>query len=282
MSKFLFSIDLEDVTDMLPPGHSYPSRMSEMTHQYLNFLDSVKSKCTFFVVGDVARKFPDLIKEIAQKGHEIACHSNSHIPVESLNAKSFAEDLKNNIDSIVSLGLPRPIGFRAPILSITEKTTWAHEVLSDLGFKYSSSVLPYKSPMYGWNGFGQKPKRVSNVLEIPVTLSPLPFFKIPIAGGVYFRFLPILINKLFFNFYKRKNIPVISYFHPYDIDYKQERFFHPGIPSSQFYNWLMYNGRKTMLDKLNVIVKDGFEICTYKEYYEKVTCNENIGGNSVL
>ena len=98
--EFLFSIDLEDVRMSIPDGEKYKDRLVINTEKYLEFLENISSKCTFFVVGKVAQQYPDLIKRISSCGHEIACHSMSHIPLNNLSPTEFEIDIKQNLDSL--------------------------------------------------------------------------------------------------------------------------------------------------------------------------------------
>ena len=273
---FLFSIDLEDVRLMVPNGMAYKEAVPEMTMQYLEFLDAHNSKATFFVVGKVALLYPELIIEIQSQGHEIACHSHSHVPLDKLGKEGFKKDLEENIDALVKLGINQPIGYRAPIFSLTQRTQWAYSILKSCGIQYSSSVLPAHNPLYGWPGFGHEPRMISGVMEIPMTVSELPLFRVPYAGGIYLRVIPFFITRLLLRHNFNKHKPVVSYLHPYEIDYAQERFMHPGINGNRFYNWLMYLNRKKVLGKLDRILDMGCSILPYSQYIESISAeNKN-------
>ncbi|MDY8138645.1 polysaccharide deacetylase family protein [Aquimarina sp. 2201CG5-10] len=267
---FLFSIDLEDIRSRIPNGLIYNASVGRLVDEYLDFLNRYNSKATFFTVGDIPEFYPSLIKTIVDEGHEVACHSNKHLPVTSQTPKEFKDDLLQNLDNLYKAGANEIIGYRAPTYSITKETPWAFDILEDLGFKYSSSVLPAKNPLYGWKGFGQSPRKMSAELwEIPVSLSKRSLFKTPFSGGVYFRFLPFFMIKKSFEFYYKNNLAVTSYFHPYDIDLKQEKFMHPEINNNLMYNKLMYYNRKKVFARLNKVM-DIFDskIITYKSYIE--------------
>lgn len=264
---FLFSIDLEDVRLMMPNGELYKERVPANTHAYLKWLNKHNFKCTFFTVGNVAEKYPSLIKEIIDEGHEIACHTNKHIPLDKLSPEEFSNDLKQNINLLLNAGAKNIEGFRAPVFSLTQKTAWAYDVLKELNFSYSSSVLPARNPLYGWENFGNSPKRVNeNIIEIPMTTGKFSFLNIPYGGGVYFRVLPPFITKLKLQKHQTPNNPLLGYFHPYDIDTEQEKFMHPGINNSKLFNYLMYFNRNKVFERLDTLVDLGFEVCTYKKY----------------
>lgn len=268
---FLFSLDLEDVRENVKNGFSYKDRVEENTKLFLNWLALKKSHCTFFTVGKIAERYPDLIKLIIDSGHEIACHSYSHQTLNHFNKVSFKEDLEKNLNALYQAGAKNVHGYRAPVFSLTENTPWAHEALIELGFKYSSSVLPAKNPLFGWENFGQAPKLISNKLwEIPITLGNLSSLNFPTAGGIYFRVFPwFILNKNIKRCFDNHN-PLLAYFHPYDADYKQEKFMHDGINNSHVYNYLMYYNRKSLFKKLNKLDVYDAKIIPYSEYLNKL------------
>lgn len=273
-SHFLFSIDLEDVRNMVPNGQSYAPRVPKMTKRFLTFLSDHNQKCTFFVVGDVLDSYPELIMEISDTGHEIACHTNVHTPLLQLGEDGFKQDIESFLTKTRKLGLPQIKGFRAPTFSLTKETSWAHSVLEELGFSYSSSVLPAKNPLYGWEGFGQDPQKIGNLWEIPMTLQQFGPIQIPVGGGVYFRVLPQFLLTRIFNRATNNGNDILGYFHPYDIDTEQERFMHPGLNGNRFYNQLMFMGRSSVFPKLEKVLQNGMTIIRYDTYVAELTGKE--------
>ncbi len=267
---FLFSVDLEDIRLRMKDGLNYRPRVEAMVEKYLHFLNKHDSKATFFTVGDIPEHYPGLIKTILSEGHEIACHSNKHIPVTEQTKEEFKNDLIQNLANLSQAGASTIVGYRAPIYSITKKNVWAFDVLGELGFSYSSSVLPAKNPLFGWEGFGENPRIMNTtLLEIPVSVRGGNFLNVPFSGGVYFRVLPMSIIKKGFDKHFLNGLAVTSYFHPYDSDVEQEKFMHPGINDSWFYNKLMYYNRDKIFDRLETIMETfDCKIMTYKEYSE--------------
>ncbi len=251
---------------MVPDGLDYREAVPKMTSRYLEFLDRYGSKATFFVVGAVALQYPGLVQEITSCGHEIACHSHNHIPLDQMDADSFRKDLEENIESLVRAGAHQPLGYRAPTFSMTADTQWAYPILGEFGIKYSSSVLPAAGPLYGWPEFGATCREISGVLELPVTLSGSPVLNVPFAGGIYLRVIPFAITQRWFKQCLRNNVPVVTYLHPYDIDENQERFMHPGLNRNRIYNRLMYLNRRTVFEKLDRVMALGYKIQTYDKY----------------
>lgn len=267
---FLFSIDLEDVRFRMDDGRKYAERVPQMVEKYLDFLNRHNSKCTWFTCGDLAREYPSIIKMLVDEGHEIACHSDLHIPLTRMNEESFASDLKRNIESLMNAGARNIVGYRAPIFSLIPETRWAYEVMAQQGIAYSSSVLPAPSPFYGWPNFGEHPRMVDNVLEIPMTLGQFFHLQVPIGGGVYFRLYNPWALRKNFERHLAMGRAVVSYFHPYDIDTGQERFMHPDINNRKLYNFLMYYNRSSVIKRLDNLMEIGLKIVPYRDYISEV------------
>jgi polysaccharide deacetylase family protein (PEP-CTERM system associated) len=271
-SFLLLSIDLEDVRDYVPGGMGYRARVPAITSQLLELFRAKGAHITFFVTGQVAERYPSLLSEIVSEGHELACHTYWHRPLERYSEAEFSDDLGRNIEVLTAAGGKFVQGFRAPTLSMTPRTTWVYRVLAAQGIKYSSSVLPARNPLYGWPEFGQQPKLVDGVLEIPVTVGRVLHLKVPFSSGIYFRALPAWIICRQAQCVMREGRPVVSYIHPYDFDADQERFTHPELKGSRFYNFLMYYNRATAFDKLRQLTKiAGAAVCSYERFIAATT-----------
>ena len=262
---YLFSVDLEDVRDMIDNGMQYKEAVVSNTFKYLAWLSKHKFKATFFVVGRTAQAFPSLIKEIADSGHEIALHSHNHIHITKLTPEEFKADIAANINAIQKAGITNIKGFRAPTFSLVEKSKWAYKILRSAGIEYSSSVIPNANPLFGWQNFGGE-QMVDGVYEIPMNVGNKPF-SVPFGGGVYFRVLPVQLSLQLFKNAAKKQQPVLGYFHPYDVDTEQERFMHPHLNNNRFLNKLMYINRSKVFNRLNRVIDLGFEVVRYDEYY---------------
>lgn len=268
-STFLFSIDLEDVRSLIPDGERFAERVPANVERYLEFLKRHNARCTFFTVGDIARRYPSLMRQIVAEGHEIACHSSDHTPLDRHNRQSFREDLQRCLEDFSRVGAERISGYRAPIASMTQATTWAYEILRELGFTYSASVLAARNPLYGWPSFGpDRARRVDGVWELPVSLSGLPGLNVPLVGGVYFRVLPLPLVEYLFRRRLSSGDPVIGYLHPHDIDTEQERFMHGEINENRFYNWLLYRNRGDVFRRLERLLRHGVAIVPFRQYVE--------------
>ena len=271
----LLGIDLEDVRDQIPNGHQYQDRLEGNVLRLLNSLRESQVKGTFFTVGALARRHPELIREIASQGHEVAAHGNTHTQLTKMAPKEFAEDLKRNLSVLSEAQSNNVVGFRAPTFSLTPKTQWAYEVLAEHGVTYSSSVLPARNPLFGWPDFGSLPRIVSpdsGVLEIPMSLHAKPLPQVPLAGGVYLRILPLGLSLWSL---KRKGAdePITTYIHPYDIDTGQERFMHPDLNENKAMNWLMYINRDQALHRLTQLIRR-CSVWRYCDWVEKWRASE--------
>jgi polysaccharide deacetylase family protein (PEP-CTERM system associated) len=269
---FLFSIDLEDVRTMIPDGLQYCDSVPRLVRMYMEFLYHHATKCTFFTVGDIVKRYPDLVREIASEGHEIACHSSDHVPIPRQTQSEFRDDIARNIDALSTVSGGNPIrGFRAPTLSMTPETSWAYEVLVEAGIEYSSSVLPASNPLFGWPGFSRETVRVEpGIWEIPISLTHLPLLDVPFASGVYLRVLPLSLQRILYGRERRAGRPVVMYCHPFDLDTEQEYFCYPELTGHRFYNWLMYRGRAGVMRKLDSLLNAGGEIVPYSDYVSRL------------
>jgi polysaccharide deacetylase family protein (PEP-CTERM system associated) len=266
VNALLLSVDLEDVRDWVKDGSRYREGVPENTRKYLQQFKRWEVRATFFTVGGVARRYPQLIAEIVEAGHELACHGDIHLQLDKLSPQEFRADMQRNLAALENAGGKGIAGFRAPTFSLTARTAWAHEVLADLGLTYSSSVLPARNPLYGWPEFGKNARKVAGGLwEMPVTLHTIPGLSVPIAGGVYFRVLPFFLTKWAIGKSLEKGQSVVTYFHPYDIDTKQERFMHPDLGEKKHLNMLMYIGRGKVLKRLDIL-HQSVPFRTYGDY----------------
>jgi len=201
------------------------SRVERNTDAVLALFSDAGVKATFFTLGWVAERFPDLMMRIAEGGHEIASHGWDHARLSTLNAATFRADLERASIAIENACGRAPKGYRAPSFSLDAGTSWAHEVLAGEGYAYSSSVAPIRHDHYGWPESSRSPWRPvagSDMVELPVTtlrLGPLNLA----AGGGFFRLLPYALSNLAVRRANRTGDAAIFYFHPWEIDPGQPR-----------------------------------------------------------
>lgn len=263
-ARYLFGVDLELSGLAAPAGE----RAAALTGRYLDFLERRGARGTFFVVGDAARAAPGLVRRIAAAGHEIACHSDRHVPLDRQDPARFRDDLLRSLDALAAAGAGEVRGYRAPCFSLTARTAWAYEVLAGLGFVYSSSVLPARSPLYGWPGFGAAPRAMSGVLELPVTLLPWRLLPLPMGGGVYFRVLPAPLLRAAYRKRRGAGEAVSGYLHPYDVDAGGAAAAFAGVRRFGPSAWLLRANRGAVLSRLDRLLGAGFEIGRYRDHAE--------------
>ena len=215
-----FTLDLEDHR----PDETLPVRYPAIVEKILDFLDEKKIRGTIFTVGSLAEKNPDLVKRIHASGHEIGHHSYDHTVLMQQTPEQFKEHTKKAkaiLEDIIGDEVP---GFRAPVFSLTRHTLWAVDILKELDFRYSSSVLPAPNPLHGFPGAPHQPFQWSNgLLEIPAPIGKMGPMTMPYLGGFYLRYLPFAIVQ---QQIKKANdqTSLWTYCHPYDFDAEEKNW----------------------------------------------------------
>lgn len=205
---------------------SLEHRVEKNTNRILDVFFEYDVKATFFTLGWVAERYPSLIKRIVDEGHELACHGYEHIRVTEQNQDQFRADIVKTKKILENLGGKVVNGYRAASYSINSNNLWAHDILADEGFKYSSSVYPVKHDLYGIPDaprFCYKPLTDSDFLEIPITTVRFGQKNMPCGGGGFFRFYPYMFSKWAFGKINEDNQAAIFYCHPWEIDPDQPR-----------------------------------------------------------
>ena len=203
------------------------SRVERNTDAVLRLFADAGVSATFFTLGWVAERFPHLIRRAAAAGHEIASHGWDHARVHRMAPEEFRSDIRRAAQAIEKAGGIRPIGYRAPSFSIDARTPWAHRILAEEGYAYSSSVAPVAHDHYGWPEaprFAHRPVAGADLIELPVTTVVLGGRRFAAGGGGFFRLLPYRLSSAAItrvNAAERR--PAIFYFHPWEIDPRQPR-----------------------------------------------------------
>ncbi len=215
------TLDIED----LRPDHALPERVVRMTHQVLDLFTEYGVRASVYVVGELAQARPDLVRRAATDGHEVGLHSWSHVPIPSQSPRTFSEDCHRGRALLQDLTGQEVAGFRAPMMSLVPAAAWALPVITQVGFTYSSSVLPGPSPLFGWPGLPQRPFRwLNGPIEFPCPLVRVPGFDLPYLGGTYLRILPSFVR----HYGLRRSSAdeaLWSYCHPWEFD--PDEAFHP-------------------------------------------------------
>lgn len=195
------------------------SRIEKNTHSLLDLLNRNKTKATFFALGWVAERYPNLIKTIYNEGHEIASHGYAHQQITLQTQRQFEIDIKQSVQVLEGIIGRKPIGYRAPAFSITKETQWALPILRKHGFKYDSSVYPFSlHPDYGDERVPLSIYSNAGLIEIPLSCASIGRFRMPCSGGAYLRFYPYQLFILLARRVVKQERPFIFYIHPWEID----------------------------------------------------------------
>lgn len=225
------TIDFEDWYQGLEIPYSewdkFEDRIEAAGDKLLRILDEAGAKATFFVLGYVAEKHPELIRRIKSEGHEIGTHGFSHTLIYTQKADLFREELTRAISYLEDLVGQKVLGHRAPFFSITKDSLWALDILGELGIKYDSSIFPVLNYRYGIADAPRFPYTIKRekfeFVEFPISTLKLPGFTMPISGGAYFRIYPYQLTKQAIRAVNRQRQPVTFYLHPWEIDPEHPR-----------------------------------------------------------
>ena len=272
LGKNIMTVDLEDYFCDLPfsEWEQYENRIQENTDLLLDLFKKYHVIATFFVLGYIAEKFPQMIKKILDQGHEIASHSYSHVDLRKVTPEEFEKDLVKSLDILQKITGKRILGFRAPFFSIDKNSFHLLKIIQK-HVLYDSSIFPVKTPLYGVPNAPRKIYRPSlenplmednkgKLIEIPLaTHRIMGMFNIPVAGGFYLRFFPYQYIKFALGRLNRKNNPAVFYIHPKDLD--------PNMPRIKQYGWTYYYNLKSATKKFENILKE-FEFTSIEKFLE--------------
>jgi len=233
-----------------------PHRVEANTDKILDLFQVHGIKATFFTLGWVAERYPNLIQRIINGGHELACHGYEHIRVTEQSPIEFRNDVSRTKKLLEDLSGKEVKGYRAASYSIVKTNLWALDVLQEEGFKYSSSIYPVKHDLYGIPDaprFVYEPIENKTFKEIPISTIRFGNKNLPCGGGGFFRLYPYVVSKWAFNRVNRKEKqPGIFYFHPWEID--------PDQPRQSGLNWKTqirhYLNLQRMEKRLDQLLKD--------------------------
>jgi len=233
--KNAISIDLEDWFCVHNLSKAIPRsdwdrcelRVGETTRRLISMFDRHKTKATFFVLGWVAERIPELIKELEDRGHEIALHGYNHLLLTEITPEEFDTDLARGLEAIEKCGVQtRPAGFRAPSFTVVKATKdWALPILEKYQFKYDSSVFPIGfHPDYGMVDAPLTPYKITeNLQEFPMSCVEIMGKRFPFSGGGYFRLFPYAYTKYCMKKVNGQGRPAVFYLHPWELDPGQPR-----------------------------------------------------------
>ena len=236
------------------PRSSWPAlqgRVVANTHRALEALARHGQRATFFIVGWVAERHPELVRAIDSAGHETAAHSFWHRLVYSISPDEFREDIRRNAAAISDVTGKPVLGFRAPAYSITMRSMWALDVLLEEGFAYDSSIYPVRfHSRYGVADAPHVPYRHPNgLVEFPLPVARIGNQLLPFGTGAYFRLLPYTVTTWLMRRSNAAGVPVTVNIHPWELDPDQ-----PALPMPFKYRWRHYTNLRRTAPRLESLL----------------------------
>lgn len=224
----VFTVDLEEWYHANYAGApTVPSRGDDRvvneTRRLLRLLDAADVRATFFVLGETAEAQPTLIADVAAAGHEIASHSYTHDLVYEMTREEFTRQAERSKALLESVANVPVVGFRAPSWSVDHRTPWVWDVLGELGYRYSSSLFPFRTFLYGDGDAPRFSHRRGSIWEIPPTTAKFGRRRVPFSGGFYLRSLPVGVIGVCARRVWAEGEAVMYYVHPREVDPDQPR-----------------------------------------------------------
>jgi len=252
------TIDVEDyfqVSAFAPhiPRHEWPQRecrVERNVDRILALLDEKETKATFFTLGWIAERYPEIVRRIVTEGHELASHGYGHERASEQTESAFFSDInlaKLILEDLVGTEVK---GYRAPSFSIGAGNLWAFECLERAGYRYSSSIYPIRHDHYGMPEAPRHAHAIGGLLEIPATTLRFLNRNWPASGGGYFRLMPYSLSRwMLQRINDTDQLPAVFYFHPWEIDAEQPRI--PGISrKTRFRHYVNISSMETRLKRL--------------------------------
>lgn len=218
-----FTVDVEDWFHGLRPDPRswglYDRRCGIGTEKLLGLLETSGTEGTFFILGDVARHEPEVVRAIDRRGHEIGTHGLLHQRVPELGPRGFREDLRQSADILQQITGKKVACYRAPYFSVPPGCDWFFDILAEEGIRHDSSIFPARAPYYGSPEASMRPHRVRpGLTEWPVSVAPIGRHRLPFAGGAWFRLAPPHLFELLRAKHAGTGLPLIFYIHPWELD----------------------------------------------------------------
>ena len=230
-------------------------RVAQSIDALLRSLDRYGAQGTFFVLGWLAKHRSDVVRAIADAGHEIASHGYLHEPVTRLDRDAFRHDIRSSKQALEDLIGRAVIGYRAPNFSIVPGGEWAFDVLLEEGYRYDSSLFPIRRPDYGYPGAPCVPHLIEReagaLAEFPLATTSILAWRVPAAGGGYLRQFPYLVIRRAFQQASDRGEPATFYIHPWEIDPDQ-----PRLPVSGVTRIRHYRGLDTTLRRIERLLSE--------------------------
>jgi len=268
------TVDVEDyfqteaMSSVVPreQWNQLPARVERNTKRLFDLFAAHDVRGTFFFLGWVAERFPGLVREAAELGHEVGCHSYWHRLVYRLTPDGFRKDTKRAKEVIEDAAGARIFGYRAPSFSLVKGTEWAPEILASLGFRYDSSVYPIQHDVYNNPDAPRVPGRIAGgaLMEFPIATLAVGKANLPLGGGAYLRILPYSYMRWGLSRLNgAQNTSAVIYIHPWEIDPQQ-----PRLSACMRSRFRQYNGLGNTAEKLHHLLRD-FRFAPIQEVFSK-------------
>ena len=267
MIQNILSIDVEEIFHAeycKSSGEDTEFRSAENIPLILDMLKDFEVSATFFVIGEVAEKYPEILGVIKDDGHEVSFHSWSNKPLWAQNKDSFRKELRKFLELY-----PSCKGYRAPFFSLDRRSAWALKVLEKEGMKYDSSIFPVKTPLYGVSEAPMRPYKPSKddlvveddegILEFPLLVYSFMGIRIPAAGGFYLRLMPSWVKRSI-RAMNDKGHPAVIYIHNWELD--------PGTPRlrlNAYHSFITYHNIEKTERLLRRLLSD-FDFTSFENY----------------
>src|SRR5271165_376156 len=254
---------------------SFPPHVEANTYALFELFARYQVHATFFFLGWIAERFPQIVRTAHELGHEVGCHSYWHHPVFRMSSEGFREDTYRARNVIQDATGAAVKGYRAPNFSINQSVPWAYSILEDLGFEYDSSVYPIHHELYGNHRAQRYPYLAgTKLMEIPVATWRVFKQNVPLAGGAYLRILPYaLIRHGIRSINRNENAPAVLYMHPWEIDDSQ-----PRLEASWKSRLRQYTGLAGMKSRVERLLQDFTLASIHEAIYLPLLRRQDMGG----
>jgi polysaccharide deacetylase family protein (PEP-CTERM system associated) len=195
-------------------------RVVEQTGRLVSLMQAAGQRGTFFVLGEVAQQYPELVRRLAAEGFELGLHGYAHRLVYAQRKADFVRETRTAKELLEQAGKQRVVGFRAPSWSINQKSFWAFKILAGMGFQYDSSIFPAKSYLGGVPSAHPliHRRREADIIEVPPSIVHMGPFRLPFSGGLYLRTLPYGFIQHCIRRLNKRGVPAVIYLHPWELD----------------------------------------------------------------
>jgi polysaccharide deacetylase family protein (PEP-CTERM system associated) len=253
-----FTVDVEDwYQSCIDFDAPITERVVRNVDRVLAVLDDCGVKGTFFVQGKVAETFPRLVRDLVEQGHEVQSHGYSHRPLFAMDERALRDELERSLKTVEDAAGVAVNSFRAQDFSIVSSNLWALDILADVGFEIDSSIFPMGMRRYGIAGWNTGPEHLPlasgrTILEVPVAVWAIRRWRLPVAGGGYFRLLPQRVLERGLSAIVASGRPAVVYTHPYEFNVKELDEYRGAVPRSLLLTQRL--GRGSLVDRVRALL----------------------------